>query len=817
MRAAIEEAGGREVVFLLHLGEDGVAESFRVVARGRLDQVPAPLAELERGDLIVHNHPSGLLEPSEADLRVAAELAGVGVGSGIVDNEVEGLYVIVEPTTIPPIRPIDVAALAATLEPGGALEAGMADYEARESQVEMLRAVARAFNDELPTLVEAGTGVGKSFAYLVPAFAWAGQNAERVVISTATINLQQQLVEKDVPAVRRLLGSPVEAALLKGRGNYLCRIRLDEALEEDALFQETDEELTAIRDWAGNSATGSRDDLSFMPSEDVWSRVNSDPDACAGSRCRKRDDCFLMRSRKLAARAGILIVNHHLLFSDLALRLGGFGFDATAILPPFKRVIFDEAHNIERSATSYFSESFSRFSVLKLTGRLLRTRRNRRLGLLLQLQRILDHPRMGELPDLIARAREYGEALNAAALAALGRESAARVVRRTPDDFEGGPPQAAGALVAMDEALTGRLADLEQCLLDISMALADVFRELSEEQLELPVVHELRPVVRRLEGVASLSAAFRAFSADRAGRPEEESDASKVYWLERATTSGGEPFVRFTVSPLEIGAVMREAVLEPFPTVVFTSATLTVGAGFAFFASRIGLDTEERAELALPSPFAFHERVLLAVPTDAPLPEAPSYRDFVARFLGDLVTLSEGRALLLFTSYEMLRVAFDEIRPRLAELGITVLRQGDDDRGRLLERFRTDAASVLFATDSFWEGVDTPGEALTVVGITRLPFRVPTHPIVVARMEAIRARGGNPFMELSLPEAVMRLKQGFGRLMRRGTDRGVVVITDGRILKKQYGSIFLASLPQTLTSYTDSTHLLDDIEGFLYS
>ena len=829
IREAVAAARGREVVFALSIGEGGVAETARVVARGRPEVVPAPMGRLEHGDLVVHNHPDGNLEPSRADISVAGELAGVGVGSAIVDNDVEHMYVIVEPTTVPPVRPLDVDALAEVLEPDGPLGTVQEGYEYRPAQVDMLRSVARALNNDVPALLEAGTGVGKSFAYLVPAFAWAAQNQERVVVATATINLQQQLIEKDVPAVKDMLGSEVKAALVKGRGNYLCRIRLEEAVEEDLLFQEPDDELLMIRDWAATSATGAKDDLSFLPKDDVWTRVNSDPDACAASRCRKRDDCFLLKARKSAASAGILIANHHLLFSDLAIRMGGVGYETTAILPPFRRLIFDEAHNVERSATSYFSQTLSKFAVGKALGRLRRSRRGRTLGLLVQLSRLVGNfatpkavsggkPSRGleKTVELIDGARSYADALDGACLAFLGTETALRVAPAGRD------AAGRGARMLTAEAV-GALSDVNQSLLDIAMTVADVFDDLDEAQLELPVVLELRPVVRRLEAMASLCEAFLRYSE----HGDEEGEA-KVYWVERVSTSAGEAYCRLTVSPLEIGEVMNEAVLEPYPTVVFTSATLRVAESFSYFESRVGLGVGaggrrgpessegERIEESFPSPFDYKQRVLLAIPSDAPLPESPDYQPFLSRFVGDLLVLSEGRALVLFTSYRMLRETYEAVRPRLDEIGVSTLRQGDDDRGRLLLRFRTDLASVLFATDSFWEGVDTPGDALSLVVMCRLPFRVPTHPIYLARMEAIEARGGNAFMELSLPEAVMRLKQGFGRLMRRGSDKGVVTITDSRVLQKRYGSLFLASLPETQTSFAEAHRLLDDIEAFLY-
>lgn len=798
MRQAIAETGGNEVLFVCRVDESSRVVEIDVRARGNLDSVPAPELHMRQGHVIVHNHPGGRLSPSRADLDVASNLAAQGIGSFIVDNEVADLYVVVEPFVGEETEPIEVEELAALLDEQGALAQFHRDFEPRDSQIDMLRRVAQAFNEDRLCVAEAGTGVGKSLAYLIPAFAWAEKNDERVIISTATINLQQQVIEKDIPLVRKLLGSEVYAVLVKGRGNYLCLNRLDEAVEEEStLFSEPSDELNAVREWSRTTATGSKTDLPFYPSEELWSRVNSDPDSCSGLRCRNREGCFVMKARREAAKARVLVVNHHLLFSDLALRLRGLGFHNTAILPPFQRLIFDEAHTLEDSATSYFSESFSRLSVFKYMNRLLRERRGRRLGLLPRLEALgCSRDALGEAAGLVKAAKDQADLVNELAVGQLAGESTMWVRDVSPDELNDKTGEA--------------LRELQSRLLSLVEKVEHAVNDLSDDKQEDPLIYDVRLTLRRVQDISALGEGIRA----------PEMHPERVYWLERRTLAGGAPLVRFVSTPVDVTDVMQEAVYTPYKTVVFTSATLSVSDSFSFWERRVGLDaveTERREEHIFPSPFDYEGRVLLGVPEDAPLPDSADYRSFLSRFVAEALTLSEGRALVLFTSYEMLRTTYEAVKPSLTKLGITALRQGDDERSRLLEGFNTDTASVLFATQSFWQGVDSPGETLTLLILCKLPFRVPTHPVQLARMEAIRRGDGNPFRDLSLPDAVMRLKQGFGRLMRHRQDRGVVLIPDARLVKKSYGSLFLNSLPSTARSVKEAGGVIRDVEAFLYS
>ena len=803
IRRIIADADGNEVYMVGSVGADGRVEAVKVGARGNEEAVPVLAPHLSAGSVVIHNHPSGGTRPSGADLAIAARLGNEGIGFYILDNEAASLYVVAEPVEAFQATPLDLAELAGNLEPGGVLSRLFPLYEERRSQVEMLRLVSRAFNGDELCAAEAGTGVGKSLAYLLPALAWALRNKERVVVSTNTINLQQQLMDKDIPLVKRILGADPKVVLVKGRRNYLCLHRMNETLDEMSLFQERDLEIDAIREWARTTETGSRTDLSFYPKEETWSRVCSEADACLGLRCSHREGCFVLKARREASSAQVLVANHHLLFSDLAFRLAESSYDDPAVLPPFRRVIFDEAHNIEKAATSFFSQSFSRFSLLKFLGRMYRRApggrgdrgRGRVRGHLVLLSRLLGKNALtAKAPEIVDEIRERAEDLDAACVGMMMEEPSVLLDAETFPGFAG---RAGPALRELAQAIR-RLADLLE-------EIFDAVAETNPAQETQNIVWDCKVQLARLSGMAELCDRFRI----------GESGPNDVFWMEKIKGRGdpgpegesdGEAgparneSVRFVITPLDIGPLMREAVFEPIKTVVFTSATLTVSGDFAYWAGRIGLDhTGQREPLlqTFPSPFNYRENVLLGVPTDAPPPDSPKYKPFLSAFIARALISSRGAGLVLFTSYSLLRDTYAEVQPLLSAQGIRILRQGDDERARLLDAFRAERSSVLFATDSFWEGVDAPGETLQIVILCRLPFRVPNEPVLKARMAAVEARGGNPFAELSLPDAVVRLRQGFGRLMRRHDDSGVVLVLDSRIVTKSYGRVFLESLPRT--------------------
>jgi ATP-dependent DNA helicase DinG len=834
LRSEIIDAGGNEIFALGYLNEDGLVVSVDILARGNEDSVlalktrpeapsrqnlrPGAASEDPAADVLIHNHPSGFLTPSDNDLAIAGRAAESGTGSFIVNNELTQVYVVAEPTRGRKRKKLNPGRICAALEEGGAIARRLSSFEPRPSQLGLMRLVIKAFNDDALAAAEAGTGVGKSFAYLLPAMSYALDNDERIVVSTATITLQQQLYEKDIPLVAEALGKRIKVVLVKGRGNYLCRRRLEDALREPALDDDENRAVRTIKEWAETSRTGSRSDLSFLPPDGAWSRVCSEPDLCMGMRCPEREQCFVLALRKECADARILVVNHHLLFADLAARNEGAGYDNTVVLPPYRRIIIDEAHTVEGAATSFFSRQFSRLGILRQLGKLYRRRRAQRSGLLLRLAGMMGDGReeILEKPlDTIQKIREIADALDVNALELCRVEGTFRFTAAREE--------------AVSSFLVPGLSDLRRRLLALADQIRDILENFQDENAEDPLVWEIKAVIRRVEAAAAICSSLLEYRE----RPEE------VMWLERHFSPAGGEWAGFNVTPINVAPSLRDALFEPNKTVVCVSATLTVGGrgqedisepegfsdkgnfsgAFAYWSGRSGLGLVENRPVlfgSFPSPFPYARSVLLAAPRDAPLPGEDSYRAFVDRAAAALAEAAGGSALILFTSYEALRSAYAAARPALEQQGIRCLKQGDDDRSRLLQTFLSDESSVLFATDSFWEGVDAPGDTLRLVILCRLPFKAPTDPVFEARCEALESRGGNSFMELSLPESVMKFKQGFGRLMRRSSDHGVVAVLDGRILRKRYGEVFLRSLPKTRTGFSDFNTILREVEDFLY-
>jgi ATP-dependent DNA helicase DinG len=712
---------------------------------------------------------------------------------------------------------LDADRLCATLEEAGAIASCLEGFERRTAQLDLLRLIVKAFNEDALLAAEAGTGVGKSFAYLLPALEFALAGKEQVVISTATITLQQQLYEKDIPLVNSALGKEVKCVLLKGRGNYLCYRRFNETVMEPPLDQQEYDELKDIAKWVMETKTGNRSDLPFLPNGGLWARLCSEADTCLGLRCADRERCFFMALRKEAANAHVLVVNHHLLFADLAARQQGAGYEAAVVLPPYSRVILDEAHTIENSATSFFSRGWSRFGISRDLNRLYRKRRAMETGLLYKLSKMLpslpdasggmENSLFSGIPRALDKARDAAEKADEAALALCGSEGTYRFT------LNGGDPL--GALRPHLEVLRKTISDLNEKIRNMTESVKE----------EDPVLWEINAILRRMESAAALCTAFLEYGVN--------GDESEVFWLERRHSAN--PAAAFTITPVSIAPSLKDALFDVNKTVICVSATLSTGArriqdddddasgfnaeSFRFWMERTGAALSDRKLLCgvFPSPFPFLQRTLLAVPKDAPMPDSQEYEAFTSRAISDLVRLTGGSALVLFTSYQSMRNAWDATAPALEKDGIVCLKQGDDDRSRLLQQFLSEKTSVLFGTDSFWEGVDAPGETLRLVIVCRLPFRTLKEPVFEARREFLDKQGRSSFMELSLPDAVMKFKQGFGRLMRNSRDYGIVAVLDGRLLGKHYGKAFLAVLPETKMSFKDFDFVLEDAERFLYS
>lgn len=791
IKAEITKAKGNEVCFVASVDEDGGVGEPKVVARGYKAAVLAAVRDAVPGQLVLHNHPSGALEPSGADLDVAARLYDNGLGFAIVDNNALELYVVLEPALPKQVFPLDPEEIAATLAPGGSVSDAHGAYEDRPMQRDLSRAVARAYNEGGVSVLEAGTGTGKSVAYLIPAIYWALKNRERTVVSTNTINLQEQLVRKDLPFLQRALGEKFRYALVKGRGNYISiRRALLAQQTQTVLFDDMQQNsLNAVLEWMKATEDGSLQDMPFSPSPDLWDEVVSDSDVCLRAKCPHFEQCFYQKARREAAAADVIVANHSLLFSDIAVRRMQGNYTAPAVLPPYKRVILDEAHNVEEAATDHLGAAITRRGLLRILNRL--DKRGKGLlsafenKLLTGKEDILQQDALEQITKLrpqVERAREYGATLFDYVEDLTVRQDDS--VLRLSEEFAASPEWTHGMDVAYENllaALNILQKGIEQ-LRDTVMIDRDWSDSLTEQLVELH------------------GAAGRVYGAAEALRlvfTGEGSETALVRWLERR--GGREVNQAARAAPVEIAESLREALFDRIDTVVLTSATLATRDGFSFVRGRLGIGNGLRVKEAVyPSPFAYDQQTMIAIPTDLPVlrkEDQPDLNRITSEIVTDFAEITDGGIFVLFTSYRALKSVATLLRKTGVERRWPLFVQGEHARARLLETFVQSGRGMLLGVSSFWEGVDVPGDPLRGIVIHKLPFKVPTEPLTAARVEAIDRNGGSSFMEYILPHAALRLKQGFGRLVRSATDRGAVILLDRRVLEKGYGRYFLDTLP----------------------
>ncbi|MFI0435514.1 MAG: ATP-dependent DNA helicase [Parachlamydiaceae bacterium] len=734
-----------------------------------------------------------------------------------------------------PLPALNIQKVVQLIQSDGLLCRSLKGFEPRGQQQKMMANIIEAYNSNRIALIEAGTGTGKSMAYLIPAILWAANYHERTVISTNTIALQQQLIDKDIPHLLQALNIQLKVVLVKGMHHYVCLRKLQDAHMQLPLFPGDDhKDIERIESWRKSSKEGSRSELPFVPSAALWDLVGAENEACSHHQCPHYQECYFYKARRQAQDAQLLVVNHHLLFSDLMKRADQNNYSETAILPSYNRVILDEAHHIEDIATEYFASRLSRLNLIRLLSRLAADKLGPTQGKLILLkEKIHSLFRKGapqEIAKIITRLTIDLPAMRHLLNENIHQsfEQFATFIQKIKHPLNSAPQKTPPIhteqkLRLLDEHLThhdwkegvmpqsqhliNALRQYQQTINSLEGDLKGIDHERLQEQTK-SIRLDIQALASRLDTAALLLNNFF----------NQTKDPLKVRWMET------QPLktllnVQLIDADLDVSKALADFLFSKFSTIILCSATLTTNQQFVFFRERVGLNApllphRTVTENIYDSPFDFRKQAILAVPTDQPPPNHPDFNEAAYENIWRAIQTSHGHAFVLFTSYAMLQNCYDTLKPRLEKDHYPLFKQGDDHRQGLLNQFKKTKRAVLFGTDSFWEGVDVVGDALRCVIIVKLPFKVPSEPIIQARTEAIIERGGDPFFEFSVPHAIVKFKQGFGRLIRHKWDRGCIICLDTRLITKGYGKLFLNSLPPCEKAFMSAERLWAKMEEF---
>lgn len=811
-RERINKYHGQEVFFGGRVDDEKKIYELEVLARGNKNAVPVVYREAENYDIVLHNHPSGVIRPSDADLQVASVLAEYGVGFYIVDNEFSKINIVV------PLSEVAKKNKLIKEEVMSFFSSDSSDsndaLEERPSQKKMVLGILEAFNEDKIYACEAPTGTGKSMAYLVPAFHWIKANRERVVISTNTINLQEQLIRKDIPQVEKKLGEKISHALVKGRGNYLCQRKFarfkSTEKENMPMFMETENQIHQINEileWGGKTETGDKGELSFVPQGYLWDQVSSEADTCRRSKCPSLEHCFYQKARKKIFSADLLIVNHHILCADASLKKEMGKYNTQALLPAYNRLIIDEAHNLEEVGTSYFALTASRFALERNLGLVVRLNKKRdgAIGgaLFALYEKLKNHlskqandnqvlnKKIKELENIldvfIKRIKKSPSTLNY-----IFDELFSYLTETVNSDFQEKKLRLKSSFLDDDFWISGFKNPIDNLSSHIRTIVKEIkkaevlFKSQKVEDDVEQILHELQAYRSRLESIINTCQQSLNLKQDE-----------EIHWV-TGLKRKERPQVSINISPLYVGEELYQSLFKPVNTIVLTSATLKDSRGFNFFSQSVGLDQIEKERMVfehLPSNFNYQANCNFIIPQSIPMPHTQGFSQAVAETIEKTAPLFNGQILVLFTSYEQLIKVTNQVRDPLSKKGFSLLVQGEAPRQQLVERFKNGTKQILCGVNSFWEGIDIKGKALSCVMMVKIPFIVPTEPIHEARLQQMEKKGINSFVNYMLPLAIIRFKQGFGRLLRGSDDTGTFMVLDRRLLDKSYGRVLINSLP----------------------
>lgn len=803
IKEEIKKSNGNEVFFRGIVNEEGLVIDVEVLARGNKYCVPAIINHMRKEEVIIHNHPSGYLYPSDADIEVASIYNNrLNGASYIVNNEVDNIYIIIELKLNKNIK-IDISPY---FEEKGMLSSIFKEFEYRKEQLEMAEIIENGLNSETKVIVEAGTGTGKTLAYLIPSIEWSIKNKKRVIISTNTINLQEQLLNKDIPIAKKVIQEDFNYLLVKGRGNYLCNrkfynVSLGENIDFNEFTQNQRNQFKEILKWGNKTETGDKGELFFEVDYNVWEYFQSETDMCIGNKCPYKAECYFLKTKEEKKKADILITNHHMYFSDLAIRKE-IGFNTEySILPEYELVVFDEAHNIEKIARDYFSYEVSRYAFTKLMNQIILSEKNKKktlgsLDIMLKFLKTIDFDDKKNIIEIL----ENEFQLKHMSLYKKGREFFDYIIKI----FSKGETENFSYRLRKEEIEKAvyfeQLIKLkEEFILEISNYLKKIMQIIIKLKDIDDKEGQIIDFTRLIDRVDAFFQNFKFIT--------NMGDEEFIFWVE---VNGRKINSKLLATPLKINNELEKNLYLNLKQIIFTSATIALGNDFTYFKESIGLN-EKTIEKVIHSPFDYNKQMTVYLPKDILNPTDKNFIDEVKEFLEKIVKKTSGKCFILFTSYTALNYVYYMLKDELESYGLNLLIQGQAPRTQLVKMYKNLENPVLFGTDSFWEGVDIKGEQLSSVIIIKLPFKVPSDPVTEAIIENLTKNNKNAFIEYQIPESVIKFKQGIGRLIRSKTDKGIVTILDNRIIKKSYGKYFKEAIPTKNVKILTKQEILKDI------
>ena len=784
----LEEQNNKSMIFKATFDEDELIQEPFFLSLYKKKSFEETLTKVARNEVVIRTTKPNQLYPSDMELELSEELyTRRNIAYCLLSSDLDDFYFVQDIDRIF-LEDIDIKNY---FSKDGILAKEIKGFEYRQEQEEMAQYIQEAINEDKKIIVEAGTGTGKTLAYLIPAIKWAVVNKKKVIIATNTINLQEQLLLKDIPLAKSIIKDEFSYVLVKGRNNYVCKrlfneLALGKNIDIETFSIEAREQIEYILKWGNKTKTGDKAELPFEIYPDVWELVQSTTELCLGKKCPYRKECFYMKTRMEKMEADILISNHHVFFADLNVR-AETDFDSEyLILPRYDMVIFDEAHNIESVARSYFSVEVSKISFTRLLNRIYqrKNKKKKEKSALIRVEDTVDEKNLEDSEQYIYLLNTLKEEISI--LQNIGDEYFDEIrkiyetnteapIKKSLNNFEMTKSRFLENLREKKDIFQTKLADF----LNLMMIFNNV---IDEEKDKNPEVINFNNHLKMFKAYIDSFKFINSFEDD-----------NYIYWLD---INSKRTNVVLTATPLNIAKKLSTVLFDNLDRLVFASATIVVNGSFDYFKKSLGLDEEDCIEAIIKSPFDYNEQMSVYIPSD--IQDSENINAFVSdasKFILNILLKTNGKAFILFTSYTMLNQIYYSISKKLKDKGFEVFLHGDKPRSQLIKEFKEAENPILFGTTSFWEGVDVQGENLSNVIITKLPFLVPTDPVVSAISKKIEENGGNSFTDFQLPEAIIKFKQGVGRLIRKKTDSGNIFILDNRILKKRYGSLFINALP----------------------